>query len=355
MPENDTNPATSDAPTPTPKHEKPPDIKHPPARRGSLTGGLALIVALIALLASGHLWYTLLYQRQELLQTDVPGSLRELRGQNSAFGEKLGSLETSLTNVKETQNSFVNALDKLQGDLSRNRADWIVAEVERLLQIANNRLQLARDVSSALSALRTADRQLTLVANPGLLPVRRELAREIALLESLEKTDVAGITLRLGTLAENINRLPLARDIHSLTVFNAEHGSPDAAGDVKPGAGNSSGIWRDLMSLVRFRNNTEVQKPLLPPEQEYFLRENLRLMLYGAQQALLQSNVSTYRQNLKSATEWLNVHFDSDTQVVLTTISELEKLQTAKIATELPDISGSLETLRKLMGRSTTQ
>lgn len=353
MAEIDTIPETP-KPTPASNDAKPADKKQPPARGGSLTGGLALIVALIGLLASGHLWYTLVYQRQELLQTDVPGSLRQLREEDSTLGGKLTSIETNLTGIKEKQESFTAALEKLQGDLSRNRADWLVAEVERLLQIANNRLQLARDASSALSALRTADRQLMLAANPGLLPVRRELAREITLLESLESTDVAGITLRLGTLAENINRLPLARDVHSLTAFSPDHGRAEASGDAKPETGNASGIWRDLMSLIRIRNNSDVQRPLLPPEQEYFLRENLRLMLYGAQQALLQANVSTYKQNLKTATEWLNLHFANDTQVVLSVNSELERLQSTKIATELPDISGSLETLRKLTGRDTT-
>jgi len=52
----------------------------------------------------------------------------------------------------------------------------------------------------ALSALRAADQQLKLIVNPNVLPVRKELAREIALLDALEKIDVNGIALRLGWL-----------------------------------------------------------------------------------------------------------------------------------------------------------
>ena len=49
-----------------------------------------------------------------------------------------------------------------------------------MLVIASHRLQMARDVRSALSALRAATSRLKLIVNPNVLPVRKELAREIA-------------------------------------------------------------------------------------------------------------------------------------------------------------------------------
>ena len=74
---------------------------------------------------------------------------------------------------------------------------------------------------------------------------------------------------------------------------------------------------------MRLRTDVEVQKPLLPPEQRYFLRENLRLMLYGAQNALLQGSVTTYQQNVKSAARWVREYFDTTTQVVSATLAEI--------------------------------
>jgi uncharacterized protein HemX len=323
-----------------------------PVRRSSFAGGLAFIIAMIALLASGYLSYTLLYERYELIQTDVPAALRELDEKTRLLDERLSVLQADNVKLKEAQDSVKLSIDKLQGDLGRNRTDWIVAEVERLLQIANNRLQLARDPSSALSALRTADRQLALLANPGFLPIRRELASEITQLEAIEKTDVAGITLRLGSLAQNVDRLPILRDVHALGALEAEPNLAGDSGAVQAAADGAGRLWRDLLSLVRVRNSVDAQKPLLPPEQQYFLRENLRLMLYGAQQALLQANVATYRQNLQATTQWLETHFDTNSQAVATTITEIENLKNTKIATELPDVSGSLNSLRTIVGRS---
>lgn len=221
--------------------------------------------------------------------------------------------------------------------------------------IANNRLQLARDPHSALAALRAADQQLQALASPKLLPVRRELAREITLLESLDKTDISGITLRLATLADTVDRLPLAVDIrlHQYTQDKA----PGKENETQVAAADNSwrqmtrSLWQDILSLVRIRNDVESQRPLLPPEQQYFLRENLRLMLFGAEQALLQGSVPTYQQNLKTALRLLKDYFDVNSPVVLAMQNEIGQLQTMKIATDLPDISDSLASLRRISGK----
>ena len=115
-------------------------------------------------------------------------------------------------------------------------------------------------------------------------------------------------------------------------------------------------VWMKLtgespLQLVRIRNDMESQRPLLPPEQQYFLRENLRLMLYGAQQALLQGSMPTFQQNLKSAQHLLKEYFDISSQAVIAAQDDLGKLQGMRIVTDLPDITASLTTLRRLSGR----
>lgn len=349
-------PARSDAPKRSARAGKKGAAKksHRGSRSGTLSGGLALILAAISLIAISYLWYTLLYEKQELLNTDIPGILSRLKNSNREMQEALNATEDKLRTISDTQAILTAAQEKLQSDLGQNRAEWVLAETEQLLVIANHRLQLARDINSALSALRVADRQLELLANPKLLPVRKELAKEIILLASLEKTDIAGITLRLGTLADTVQRLPVILGTRlSIAALAANQGKENPAAEKSEvGKQAVNSMWRDILSLVRIRDNTATQKPLLPPEQEYFLRENLRLMLYGAQNALLQGDINTYRQNLKSATQLLKEYFDANTQVVTATQQELDKLLNTKIKIDLPDISGSLAALRRISGRS---
>lgn len=322
---------------------------------GRVRGGLALILASLALIASGYLWYTVLHENADLFSMDIVGALDRVESNTNQTQESLANAEKDIKTLRETQDTLRASIEKINTDLARNRLEWALTETEQLMVIANNRLQLARDTHSALAALRAADHQLELLASPKLLPVRRELAREIALLESIEKLDVSGITLRLATLADGVDRLPLATDIRS-REFAADKMQ------VKPGVAQVAAadggwrqtardLWRDILSLVRVRNDLTSQRPLLPPEQQYFLRENLRLMLYGAQQALLQGSIPTYQQNLKSAQRLLKDYFDADSQVVVSTQGEIGKLQEMKIVSDLPDITRSLATLRRLSGR----
>jgi uncharacterized protein HemX len=314
-------------------------------RSGRVSSGLALILSAIAVLATGYLWYTLVYQRQDLLRADVTGTLARLERETQELRKGLTESGDRLALTVETQETMKSALEKMQADLGHNRAEWIVSEAEQLLLIANRRLQLARDVSSALAALRAADRQIDLLASPALLPVRRELAREITLLESVERTDVAGISLKLGTLADAVDRLPLARELQ-VAVAQAPQ-AESAGGPASP----AREMWQDLLSLVRIRHHEAAQKPLLPPEQQYFVRENLRLMFLGAQHALLQSHIATYQQNLETAQRWVQEYFDPESQTVAVVKADLEKLRATSVMTEMPDISASLETLRKVSRR----
>lgn len=325
------------------------------SRRGNVRSGLALILATLALIASGYLWYTVLYQNADLFSMDVVGALDRVESDYNQNQETLANNEKDIKALKETQDTLRASLEKINTDLARNRLEWALTETEQLLVIANNRLQLARDPHSALAALRAADQQLQALASPKLLPVRRELAREITLLESLDKTDISGITLRLATLADTVDRLPLAVDIR-LHQYAQDKAPGKEIGTQLAAADNSwrqmtRSLWQDILSLVRIRNDVESQRPLLPPEQQYFLRENLRLMLFGAEQALLQGSVPTYQQNLKTALRLLKDYFDENSPVVLAMQNEIGQLQTMKIATDLPDISDSLASLRRISGK----
>lgn len=315
-------------------------------RAGRVRGGLALIFSLIALIGGGYLWYVLLYERPDLLATDVVGKLGGLERELGELRGAVASVEQEAATLQESNATVQAGLERIRTDLLKNRADWAFAEAEQLLVIANHRLQLARDAGSALAALRATDRLLQSLADPNLLAVRRTLAREIASLEALEKTDTAGMSLRLVQLAEQADRLPLAGAARAAPEIVAVSAPAD-----QDWRASARDLWQDLKSLVRIRYHSEGQKPLLAPEQHYFLRENLRLMLFGAQQALLQGNIAVYQQNLKAAIQWVRDYYDLTSQVTVAALSDLEKLADARVTAELPNIAGSLTALREAKTR----
>ncbi|BAV32962.1 uroporphyrin-III methyltransferase [Sulfuricaulis limicola] len=343
------NPAAAQAAGATPKNPE-----HG-ARQGRVRGGLAVILATIALIASGYLWYVMFYQNADLFTQDIVGALDRIESDSNQALETVANAEKDIKTLKENQDAIKASLEKLNSDLRRNRMEWSLTETEQLMVIANNRLQLARDTHSALAALRAADQQLQQLAMPKFLPVRRQLAREITLLESQDKLDISGIALRLVTLAETADKLPLALDIRLREAGAAKTPVKEGNAQVASTDGNwrqtARSLWQDILSLVRIRDDMASQRPLLPPDQQYFLRENLRLMLYGAQQALLQGSVPTYQQNLKAAQRLLKDYFDVESQVVTAMQAELDHLLAMKLITETPDITGSLAALRRLNER----
>src|SRR5260221_560798 len=69
---------------------------------------------------------------------------------------KLAQIELKFA---EFQNQQIG-LEALYEELSRNRDEWVIAEIEQILVIASQQLQLTGNVQVALSALQTAEARL---------------------------------------------------------------------------------------------------------------------------------------------------------------------------------------------------
>ena len=96
---------------------------------------------------------------------------------------------------------------------------------------------------------------------------------------------------------------------------------------------------------------TEAAKPLLTPEQRYFLVANLRLMLSGAQLAVLRTDNQTFKSNLEQAAQWLTEYFDTDDQTVKSMIAEIQDISSQDLAPERPNITGSIVELQNIKSR----
>ena len=124
---------------------------------------------------------------------------------------KVAQLEARLAESQSQQ----LALEALYQELSRNRDEWQLAEIEQVLAIASQQLQLAGNVRAALLALQLAEARLAKSDRPQFLPVRRALARDIERLKALPVLDVAGMSARIDGMVAAVDSLPLAFDERS--------------------------------------------------------------------------------------------------------------------------------------------
>lgn len=310
---------------------------------------LALALAAIALVLAGWQWFdsrrSLEAAGQDLAKrlAAIDGLSRESRALATQSREvmsdvsaRLGQLEAR---VFETQNQRL-ALESLYRDLSRGRDEWTLAEVEQVLLIANQQLQLAGNVKAALIALETADARLARAERPQLTALRRVIGQDIERLKAAPYMDVVGSALRLDNLIGQVEAMPLAAE--------QRPSRPDA--QIDPAAGFWQRGWRelkqDLRDLIRIQNVDKPELPLLPPEQAFFLRENVKLRLMGARLALLAHDEASFKVDVKAASEWLTRYYDGGDKSVAAAQSTLKQLQQTDFGDRVPDISASLDAVR---------
>src|SRR5215218_168702 len=150
-----------------------------------------------------------LARRLREIETDSRDARMVSRQAQEALREahtKIAALEARLAESQSQQ----LALEALYQDLSRNRDEWQLAEIEQVLAIASQQLQLARNVRAALLALQLAEARLARTDRPQFVPIKRALARDIERLKVLPAIDMPAMTMRLDSLVAGVDTLPLA-------------------------------------------------------------------------------------------------------------------------------------------------
>src|SRR5918993_4039718 len=251
---------------------------------------------------------------------------------------KVAQLESRLAESQSQQ----LALEALYQELSRNRDEWQLAEIEQVLAIASQQLQLAGNVRAALLALQLAEARLAKSDRPQFLPLRRALARDIERLKALPVLDVAGMSARIDGMVAAVDSLPLAFDERSERPVASAKEVPDKGFWSRLG----SEVWGELRQLVVIRQVGSNEAPLLPPPQAYFLRENLRLRLLNARLSLLTRDEAGYREDLRAAQAWIQRYFDARSKQAADATAQLKQLSATSISFEMPTISESLEAVR---------
>lgn len=312
----------------------------PPTRTrqpGRLAGGLALVFASIALLASGYMGY-LINSKRGL--SDAKGRLVQVEQDTAELERLTRGMHDEVRTLRDTQTTLVDGLKAMQDDIGKGRRAWLLDETENLLIIAQNRLVYSRDAHLARLALQAADKQLAQLGDPDYQPVRKSIATGVTALEAFERLDLSGHAQRLGQLAGRVDQLAALPD------------APSANSRARADRGVLREFWGDLKELIRVRSTADVPRPFLLPEQRYFVRENLRLMLYGAQIALLHGDGATFEQNTQAARNWLQTYFDTHDATVQTALAELDRALQAR-SVNLPELGNTLTLLHDIRKRQT--
>lgn len=309
----------------------------------------AMVIALAALALA--IWQWTATQRDSVkLQTelarrlaDMEASGKEVRLTSERVRNDVRDIESRIgvmeAKLIESQNQRI-ALESLYQELARNRDEWVLAEIEQMLIAANQQLQLAGNVKSALLALEAADKRLAQADRPGLLSLRRVIARDVERLKTAPILDVPGLALKLDNLIAAVDELPLAADQRPATPVSPRPVADDAWNRFL------KEVWFDLKEMLRIRIADSREVPLMSPDQAYFVKENLKLKLLSARLALLSRNEPGFRADSRTAEQWLRQHFDPGAKSVVNAQTLLRQFGASDLSVQLPDIGESLQAVR---------
>ena len=316
------------------------------APRVSLLAVMATLVALLALGLAAWSWSDS-RERVRDLKTELGRQLAEsgkevsetrmlARNADDAMrqvSEKVARIESQMAMSQQQQLS----LEALYKDLSQGRDQWTLAEIEQVLLTAAQQLQLAGNVKAAIIALEGADNRLQRLDKPQFTALRRAIAADLANLRAVSSIDEVGASARIEALVARHASWPLA------SAQASEAAPAPRAG----GRSNDLGqeLWAEFRRLAQIRRIDGNEAVLLPPEQAYFLRENLRLRLLSARLALLSQDQAAFQADLDAVWKLLSRYFNTRDAGVAAALKEVQRLAGLQIAQKLPGIDASLAAL----------
>ena len=354
-----------------------------PASKG-VTGrglsGLALLLSVCALGLSGYLGWR--GQPLEQALVELRAGMAQLDPQIARLQARLATLEqNSSANIDQYQQHLQRLQDQLQQSQQRetrllSRVDtlsakvrtlegstlsqWHMAEVEYLLNLANQRLMTVHDVATSRELLVSADKILQQLDDYSLFPVRQALAEDLAVLQTATQVNRQNIWLQLQAIANLVPTLTLLDNQQRLAdlVQPATDSSEATSNDAGTEAGRSwqtvaedvvMDTWARFTDLFRITTGrTDPVEIILTDEQEQLIRQKMQLLIEQGQLALMTGQQSIYQQSLQQASQWLTRYFAVGSGESQQLAEELAGLANLTIAPTMPGIQRSLEALKAL-------
>ena len=225
--------------------------------------------------------------------------------------------------------------------------------MDYLLRLADAKLKLERNVPAARLALDAAQQRLKAVNETRLAPVQTMIGEAIASLRGVQLPDITALSRKLMAMEKPIGGLPLKLD----------SGIPDIRERVKPATTvslsadadrswwdrSAEAVWNQFKDIVVIRRQRIEAPPLIARENEFFLRQNLRLELEGMRLALLQGDAETYQASYQRVYDWTQTYFDVSDSKVAGFLAELQALQTVQFNPYIPDLTGLRQAFQEFM------
>ena len=276
--------------------------------------------------------------------------LAQLESANKATQDKI-------TQVEELINAKSHELVGLQSQINKVSAqanaqqptDWLFSEADFLLNNALRKLVLDNDVDTAVSLLKLADETLAKVNNSQSAAIRSAINQDLKQLLSVTGVDQNAAMQKLSQLANTVDELPVL-DVNFGDDQNATKLS-DSLSDWAENAEKSATSFLNHFIRISPKHGAD-RKELLAPNQDIYLRENIRLRLQLAIMAVPRQQNELYKQSLEAVASWIRSYFDTNAEVTQSFLKSVDELSELSIYVDVPSQLQSLSMLDKYLNRT---
>lgn len=276
--------------------------------------------------------------------------LAQLESANKATQDKIAQVE-ELINAKSLELvGLQSQINKVSAQANAQQpTDWLFSEADFLLNNALRKLVLDNDVDTAVSLLKLADETLAKVNNSQSAAIRSAINQDLKQLLSVAGVDQNAVMQKLSQLANTVDELPVL-DVNFGDDQNATKLS-DSLSDWAENAEKSATSFLNHFIRISPKHGAD-RKELLAPNQDIYLRENIRLRLQLAIMAVPRQQNELYKQSLEAVASWIRSYFDTNAEVTQSFLKSVDELSELSIYVDVPSQLQSLSMLDKYLNRT---
>lgn len=329
---------------------------------------LSLLAILIALGVGGAGYYigqqqvTDFQKKLIVLENQVGESAsrvtaNEKNEQVSQLESGLKAMQEKVIQLEEFNKSKTEEITTLQAQIkqvsqlasAQQPNDWLFSEVDFLLNNALRKLILDNDVDTAISLLKLADETLVKINNTQANSVRNAINQDLKKLLSLSSVDQNSVMQKLSQLANTVDELQVLNVNFDDTTENNK--LSDSIEDWQQNVEKSATSFLNHFIRISPKQNSN-KKELLAPNQDIYLRENIRLRLQLAIMAVPRQQNELYKQSLEAVSSWVRSYFDTNAEVTQNFLKLVDGLTDTSIYVDVPEQLKSLTLLDKYLNRT---
>ena len=276
--------------------------------------------------------------------------LAQLESANKAMQNKIAQVEELINAKSHELVGLQSQINKVSAQANAQQpTDWLFSEADFLLNNALRKLVLDNDVDTAVSLLKLADETLAKVNNSQSAAIRSAINQDLKQLLSVAGVDQNSVMQKLSQLANTVDELPVL-DVNFGDDQNATKLS-DSLSDWAENAEKSATSFLNHFIRISPKHGAD-RKELLAPNQDIYLRENIRLRLQLAIMAVPRQQNELYKQSLEAVASWIRSYFDTNAEVTQSFLKSVDELSEVSIYVDVPSQLQSLSMLDKYLNRT---